>query len=256
MPVVFVHIPKTAGRTVNEAAKGAGSPFLAMVVNTEEQLEEGLHTHGDIERIGYIGGHFRLASAERLIFDTMGDVPCEYVSLLREPMERAYSFYLFLLRVKNAIPHVSSAIADRDFDYFLDFMYEHGDWQLRDAQCWLLCGERSSQQAIEAIERRLDLLGITEDFGRFYEALRQFSTFPFPPKAAAQDQNVAPRANSMLDVGRGYKPENWRAQISASTTRKLEAMNLEDFALYDYVQRRGGLIIGDRWRLQEADAAV
>jgi hypothetical protein len=240
--LVFVHIPKTAGRTLNQVALSA-APGSVAVVDTEEQLEMRLRASEDSGSLRYVGGHFRLTFAKQLINETMRVGHCKYVSLLREPVARAYSFYLFLLRVKTAIPHVSSAIVGRDFEYFLDVMYENGEWQLRDGQCWLLCGERSAEQAIKAVATELDLLGITEDFDRFYANLRLISEFPFPPNISAHKSNVAPRADAAADVARGHKLENWREQVSTSALRKLQIINRDDFALYEYVKRRGGLIV-------------
>jgi hypothetical protein len=115
---------------------------------------------------------------------------------------------------------------------------------LRDAQCWLLCGERSAALARDAIGQHLAVVGTTPRWGCFYRAVRAWGSLPLPDDASGFLANVAPMARQAADMVHGGKPAEWREAIGADAIRKLEQINQADFELYDYVAReREGLII-------------
>lgn len=243
--IVHVHIPKTGGHTLNQIAKNTLGT-RALVVNSESELDSRMPDEqpGQALTLDYLGGHFRLGHVQSLLADRGTATEPRFVTLVRDPVERAFSPYLFLLRVKTAIPHVTNAVQERDFAYFIDYAYDNAAWHLQDAQAWLLCGERSARRAQEVISRDLSVVGTTEAWDRFYHAVRVLDGLPFPEDVSGCSAHIAPQAERSCDILQGSKPANWREVIGDASIRKLEHINQADFELYDYVARQhGGLMI-------------
>lgn len=242
--IVFIHVPKTGGRTLNRLVTHVAGD-RAWFVDSETDLDVKMArvAPGEALELDYIGGHFRLDYVKSLIAERRPASRPTYMTLLREPLERAFSLYLFVLRVTNALPDLTRAVQGRDFDYFIDYAYDNAAWHLRDAQAWLLCGERSSEAAKKAIAEHLTVVGTTESWGRFYGAMRMLDPLPLPEDVSDFVSNVAPEAQPSSGMSQGSKPADWRETIGVAAARKLETLNQADFELYDYVARqRGGLI--------------
>ena len=242
--IVFIHVPKTGGRTLNRLVTHTAGD-RAWFVDSENGLDVKMAdvAPGQVLDLDYIGGHFRLDYVMPRIAERRAASQPTYMTLLREPLERAFSLYLFVLRVTNALPDLTRAVEGRDFDYFIDYAYDNAEWHLRDAQSWLLCGERSAEAAKKAIAEHLAVVGTTEAWGRFYGAMRKLDPLPLPEDVSDFIANVAPEARPSCGMSRGSKPADWRKAIGTATIRKLEILNQADFELYDYVaHERGGLI--------------
>lgn len=245
--IVFIHVPKTGGRTLNRLVTHIAGD-RAWFVDSEPDLAVKMAevAPGKVLDLDYIGGHFRLDYVMPMIAERRAASRPTYMTLLREPLERAFSLYLFVLRVSSALPEVTKAVQGRSFDYFIDYAYDNADWHLRDAQSWLLCGERSAVAARKAIAEHLALVGTTESWSRFYGAMRALVPLPLPEDVSGFVANVAPKARPSCGMSRGSKPADWRKVIGPAAIRKLENLNQADCELYDYVARqRGGLITND-----------
>lgn len=240
---VFIHIPKTGGTTLNNVVEDAFG-HKAWIFSHEGLLYERVNAlqPGEVPDIHYLSGHLALSTVKIVLPRISGSVPVRYVTVLREPLNRTFSFYMFLNRVKTAIPHISMMIEGKDFEYFIDAMYDHGEWQLRDAQTWLLCGERSAARAIEVIENEFCLVGVTEHYNAFYRNFRTVINPGLPETLTNYLGKVAPRGQNLA---LGEKPENWGECVSARTRSRLEQMNAADFTLYQYMlTKHGGLFVG------------
>jgi hypothetical protein len=124
--IVFVHVPKTGGRTLSLlASHHAGC--RAWSVDSEAELGWKMTAvpQGASFDMAYIGGHFRLPYAIPLIAGRNPATRPTYVTLLRDPLERAFSLYLFVLRVTSALPDLTKAVQGRDFGYFIDYAYDN-----------------------------------------------------------------------------------------------------------------------------------
>jgi hypothetical protein len=124
--IVFVHVPKTGGRTLGLLASHYAG-CRAWSVDSEAELGwkmKAIPQWASLD-LDYIGGHFRLSHAMSLIAGRKSASQPTYVTLLREPLERAFSLYLFVLRITSALPDLSKAVEGRDFGYFIEYACEN-----------------------------------------------------------------------------------------------------------------------------------
>lgn len=241
--IVFVHIPKTAGNTLSRLAGTAGR---CCIVDAEKELTQAAATWDRNVPLPftYLGGHFRLAFAEDAIAPFRIATPLVRATLLRRPLDRAFSLYLFLLRVRTAMPRHTEAIDGKDFAYFWDYARDNMLWHVTDAQCYLLCGARDAEAARKIVDERMTIVGTTEAFGTFYKNLRLLAPFAnLPEDYSGHLGNVSPAGTSGADILVGRKPANWRDFVSAEALAKVERDNVADFALFEYLESRGGLVL-------------
>ena len=221
---VFIHIPKTAGNTLNRLAVSGVGKGCACIINDAGELDAKLPASRDstVLEFDYIGGHIKLSTLEaRLTCYTLPRPPV-LGTIFRDPLARAFSYYLFVLRTP-AMGRFRDAVLGKDFDYFFDYAYDNMFWVLRDAQCVLISGERSADAATKILEKKFTVFGISERFLQFYEQVQSAAPFiQWPRDIAPHVGNVAPATLDPEDVGRGQKPPNWRATIRTVTIRKIE----------------------------------
>ncbi len=141
------------------------------------------------------------------------------------------------------MPDHASNISGKSFEFFWDYAYENMEWHVTDAQCYLICGDRSFDRARKSIDEHFDVVGISEDFQSFYNALRSVAPFVrLPADYSDHIGNVAPAASSVSGEMLGQKLPDWRERIPPALLRRIERDNANDLALYDYLRRRGGLV--------------
>lgn len=95
-PIVFLHIPKTAGQTIHHALGAMVAAKNISPVRVNEQAID-----GDLLPSGYLlhSGHIDWIGLERVEGDPF------VFSVLRDPAERIGSFYLFMLKTaQQALP--------------------------------------------------------------------------------------------------------------------------------------------------------
>jgi hypothetical protein len=100
--LVFLHIPKTAGTTLSSSLQRSHVPSETISLNVLDK-----HLNEEMERIP-----FDRRSTARLV---MGHLPygvhrhiphcCEYITILREPIDRVISVYKYILRTPDHVLH-------------------------------------------------------------------------------------------------------------------------------------------------------
>ena len=235
--IIFTHIPKTAGRTITEEFIRAFGD-RAVRDNGFVPLRNKMKSY-DIDRLVFIGGHVTLPQFEELL----GEDPARHfcAATLREPLARAISHYLFILRTDvPAMEHIRAPFVGKSFEYFVDSSPDIMPDLLVGTQCKYLCGEPDAELALATIEQRYSLVADTTRFGEFYARLRQESGNVIDPWSDAKALNVAPVAKDLQDVDRGHRPPDMSTLAPARVVRKLERVAAADYELLESFNKRHG----------------
>ena len=93
-PYFFLHIPRTAGTTLNAILSQHFLPQETITVyDSKDYSAHRFHTREDLQHIKFITGHLLLQSLEP---PSIYNTPVHVLTLLREPMGRLFSEYTFL----------------------------------------------------------------------------------------------------------------------------------------------------------------
>lgn len=93
-PLFFLHLPRTAGTTIDAIfARHFAPEEVLKVYDEQEYREHRAHSREELQKYKYITGHLLLTSMAPPMFC---DTPVEVFTLLREPVGRLVSEYRFL----------------------------------------------------------------------------------------------------------------------------------------------------------------
>lgn len=112
-PYFFLHIPRTAGTTINSILLQHFSPEeIINVYSQEEYQRHAYHTQDELKNIKFITGHLLLQQ-----YDTpkIYDINIRVFTLLREPIARLISEYIFLRTWKNN--HLYTLLNDNNISF-------------------------------------------------------------------------------------------------------------------------------------------
>ena len=212
--LIFLHIPKAAGSTFDAVLerKFKGKPILTIrkPVQEIEQLK-GL-PRADRERLQLIKGHFPYGIHEHL------SQPFEYITILREPVERIISHYYFVLRRPDH--YLYDAVTSQKIglkEYVLGGLspeLDNGQARLiagpgRRIPCGA-CSRELLEQAKQNLQHHFSIVGLAE---RFDETMLLVSRrFGWRPVCYVR-QNVTdnrPRRDQFSpDIIEAIKAANW-----------------------------------------------
>ncbi|MGH2536600.1 MAG: hypothetical protein ACRDHL_04320 [Candidatus Promineifilaceae bacterium] len=229
--VLFLHIPKTAGVTLNaildrEYGRGSiytfqrGRSYLAASIAHFRGLPDGV-------RNGYLvlRGHVPFGMHAWL------EGPSIYISLVRQPVARAISHYAYVLARPDHLLHAQVAAGRMSL---LEYATGGVNLELDNGQVRLLSGvgdaagfgevgEDQLRQALSNLEGHFALAGLTERFDEAALLLSHKLDWQRLPLYAPR--NVASRRRP-------------RPAVEAATRRAIQAANALDSRLYEAVKER------------------
>jgi hypothetical protein len=216
--LAFVHLHKTAGTTLNHILRR--NFFMRYLdVRPLTKCSNGVFRAYDLKKTLRINPAIRCISGHsvKAFSDLESMVPdIKYITLLRDPIKRCVSDYLFGLYFKKIEEK------DRPFKVYL------AEQRTRDYQTKAIAGNTDLAAAKEILTRRFWIVGITEDFDEFLIQLRKkLELVKFDPLYTRQ--NVA----SNKKIRRKETAE----QLLKKHRDEIVEMNRLDMKLYEYVQK-------------------
>lgn len=223
----FVHIEKTAGRTVRAVllrSFGAGhceirTPYAKREPEVDDRRVA--VTAADLHKVRRIYRGLRGIAGHNVkpYSDLERECPgIRYFTWLRDPVKR------YLSHFKNR----SRAYSRGDFDRWADAAWTH-DWQTK-----MIAGEASAQKAIDLLATRVGFVGLTETFD---ESLLQLGQWLVEPGFRPEYRPV----NQLLGKQRARDAAREQADLSyldsPEVRERLRSVNALDQQVYDYAVR-------------------
>lgn len=223
----FVHIEKTAGRTVRAVllrSFGAGhceirTPYDRRTAETDEHR---VHvTAADLRKVRRVYRGLRGIAGHNVkpYSDLDDEVPgVRYFTFLRDPVKR------YLSHFKNR----ARAYGRADFERWASASWTH-DWQTR-----MIAGERSAQKVIDLLATRVGFVGLTETFDESLLMLGSWLAEPDfrpeyrPVNRLAEKSRDRDAARGQVDLGYLDEP---------AVRDRLREINALDQQVYDYALR-------------------
>jgi hypothetical protein len=213
-PLVFTHIPKTAGTTVNFALDSAfpGQGAFHLQRRSEQELKElaadtAMHVYS---------GHLtyqQLAAA----FTAAGRHPL-YVTVLRDPIDRILSEYAYARETTEA-GRWHALASTHDIDAFIAIMAKEHRQFLVGKQCRFVSAEKTANadQAFDSLKKNFAVIGVQRNLEGFLSGIERVTGLGLP-RSEPHNQTAK----------RVFKEE-----LAKKTLRILERTTKEDRRLYD-----------------------
>ncbi len=227
--IIFTHIPKVAGMTVRQIVQFQYPPeqVFTIFAYTDESLQTfvGL-SEIQKQRLRAVQGHIGFG-----VHDYLGQ-PATYFTLLRDPVERAISYYYFIRRHHQHSKHkllVEGNIGLREYVEREISAVGTDNEQTRFLGGGLNCGEdipygQVTRQVLENaktnLKRHYSVVGLTEKFGKTLLLLQRTYGWRIP---LSHNQNVGTNRPSLHE-------------IDSETLALLRQCNQLDYELYAFAQ--------------------
>jgi hypothetical protein len=227
-PVVFVHIPKTAGSTLYQVMQRVYKPD-EVVFLYESRIPQSVQMFDRLpeaakRRLRMVLGHVGFGLHERL------GRPCTYATVLREPVDRIISYYYFVLREPGHFLHGPARELGLE-----GFAKSEASHKLTNGQTKYLAeldGLDANRDTLEAAKRNLEkyfsVVGLIERFDETLVMLRHVAGWGLP---------YYDKAN----VTRDRPPKSEIPQSAIDTIREHNQLDME---LYDWVSKRFEQAVG------------
>lgn len=216
--LVHLHIPKTAGTTLAEAF--AREPNMQPQAVIHDQTLHELREMPAHQRraLRYIRGHLNMGTGEVL------GVPYRYLSTIRRPGPRIYSFFRFIQRHR---PHPSHAeVAGMSFGDYLEYSQVHTPHRIEidNGQIRRLSGQLGVRQfgreqawlplALHHVLNPATIFGYVEHFDAL---VRRLVAEGYLSSADIPASNVAPKGTGDYDAAVAALSQGQRALFEAYT---------------------------------------
>lgn len=213
--ILFLHIPKAAGTTLTNALLPNFSASSVLQFPGGRPLDE--LSAKERARLQLVYGHFEYGVHELL------SQPSEYVTLLREPVDRVISLYCFIRREPRHRLHASLKAEDVSLEEFLDQQLTR---EIDNHQTRLLSGARLpfgelTRTHLERAKRNLArcaVVGVQHRFEEFFASVQQRYALRIRP---VRNELVAPQRIGVDDLDR-------------TVYEKIAALNQFDAELFDF----------------------
>ncbi len=224
--VIFLHIPKTAGSTLNTIVERQYKLAETYSIDSRrvmESMEEFKQLPAQqLEKIKLLKGHMYFGLHEYL------PTPSTYVTVVREPVDRVISMYYYILREKLHKHHKRTTRAKDLKEYIFDVKAK----QLNNGQTRLLAGMdyfevefgNCTNAMLEAAKNNLrkyfSVVGTTARFDETLIILKQKLGWHLPLYARKNVTNKRPK----------------KEQIAQDTLDTIVELNQLDIELYRYAE--------------------
>lgn len=218
--IVFHHIPKTAGSSLNETI-WEENKNTSLVIGSEGIIS---HKEKLNNTYKYIGGHF---SYQEFI-QTTNYSNCNHISILRHPLARIISYFEMAYRDDEI---VREEICRNDkwgkgFDIFYRRFIQQAN--LLNIQCLYFSKHGKFYDAAKVIREKFCLVGTVRKFDALKSILLDF----YLENEGINIPASFPKRNI------SSKNENYLELISAKTLLAIENENLEDYDLYNWINEK------------------
>lgn len=233
--LVFIHIPKTAGTTLRQVAeahygKGKILSVYGDAIPRAEQFVQGQN----LNNIEMVRGHIAFG-----VHNVINE-PCTYITILRHPLERLASLYLYIRKDHGHFAYENvSQMSFRQF-VFSGVTAETDNGQVRQL-CGIeefkqvpyakhqtpfgFCGPNERELALDNLKSMFSVIGTQEMFDAFLVDMHETHGWTIPKQT--------PRVNTT-------KSADLVAQLGPKTVKDILTLNVHDLALWDWASRQGG----------------
>lgn len=225
-PLVFVHIPKAAGSTLQEVIvrQYMGGRALRFTGDTQQWLDFKKASKEENGQYDLLCGHVHFGVHEYL------PEPATYITMLRDPVDRVVSHYHFVLA--NPSHYLYPVLAGRNFT-LRDYALTRASHELDNDQVRWLCarhhfdvpvGQVSRDMVEEAKWNLANAFAVVGLMERFTDSLRCLQAeFGWRDVTPPESRNVNKRRPRLAD-------------IPADTIKAIEEVNRYDRELYDFAK--------------------
>ena len=223
--IIFHHIPKTAGTTINDGVYSK-NPNTSLIVGKEgSSALERINIHD----YKFIGGHLPFHEVKPLLHSS-----AKHISILRDPLLRIISYFEMAYR-DNTVFREEICSLDKwgfGFDIFYDRFIRKAN--LENISCSYFTKSRNFYDAVSTIRDNFSILGdVTrmEDFELNFDKIAEMEEGFLKP-ASYPKKNKSSKGESVVD------------KISPVTLSRIREDNSEDFKLrYWLIERHNGLYL-------------
>jgi len=227
MTIVFVHVPKTAGSTLQSIIYHLYEPnqiLRGYAAQTESHLEQQFKAFTSEQQLAIevVFGHFPYG-----VCTWLTSQPCTYITILRNPVDRIISHYYFVRRAPGN--YLYKTVMSQNMN-LKEYVASGISREMDNGQTRMLCGpaatnipfgECNTDMLHEAKRNLCDqfaVVGLTEDFDRSVILMKQMFGWKWPFYVAKNRTR--------------HRPD--RAHVAPETIQIIEEYNQLDIALYTY----------------------
>ena len=173
--VLFLHLPRTGGTTLSQIARSHYAPGEVQVLDDKGRARFAAMSDHERRRLRFVRGHFRYG------FHREFPQRCQYVTLIRDPVDRMVSLYRKMRRTPSHAHH--ELAKELSLGDYLRRGFQGGP---ANEQTWRVSGTPKdfSEMTEDDLHlaarnlRRFAVVGVTEQFDDFLASLHRSFDWP------------------------------------------------------------------------------